>query len=384
VTTEAFLVPRDVSVIVPSTTFQRREALIFSSTNSDDDNESTNARPLLERAMISGVSVSSKGFHVFLNTRKGGLLPLPITRDICDTNRATSPESLTIIQLLSNVDMAGAVLPPETLAKMAIYHCESINQQQQDEDDSSSMKREERDLVEYMKTGLPKECKSKSYKDAHSWFQSRTSLPQITLDQVTLKYNVETRECYCQLQCNLPKDIPSTLKKQTISSTRTLTISVTPESVHPFVYQYNLDTSHIFTSLALALRYKAPIVLESSSSVVADDSSSSYYYYPPSQLQEDFPKRTSLKELQKPSVRITETIERSFEINQLSGALQIAQRLGDEKAAIQIRAKLDDLTTTTTVMETTSSSLPIRSTMTTTNSTDPENSNNNNNNNRFQ
>ncbi|KAL3900446.1 MAG: hypothetical protein SGARI_006243, partial [Bacillariaceae sp.] len=66
-----------------------------------------------------------------------------------------------------------------------------------------------------------------------------------------------------------------------------------------------------------------------------------------------FPQRTTVGKLQQQSSRVTENIERGFEIHKLQGALTIAMKMGDEKAVEKIRAKLDeydsmqDLPTTT-------------------------------------
>ena len=44
-----------------------------------------------------------------------------------------------------------------------------------------------------------------SYKDSHIWFQSRMSIPQITLDQLTLIPPSEGRKKWkCRLDCAIP------------------------------------------------------------------------------------------------------------------------------------------------------------------------------------
>jgi hypothetical protein len=96
----------------------------------------------------------------------------------------------------------------------------------------------------------------------------------------------------------------------------------------------------------LALRYKAPIVLENLGDVDV-----------PKDLDQDFPQRTTVAKLQQQSTRVTQNIERGFEIHKLTGALQIAMKLGDQGAVEKIRAKLDeydsmsDLPTTTSGKE---------------------------------
>lgn len=324
--------------------------------NSMNDEEDESSSSSLERVVVSGVSVSPKGFHVLLQTTKG-ILPLPITRDVSDSYRATSPESLTILQLLSHVDMAGAILPPESLAKMAIYQCETRSRSNDSNDKL---------LVQYIKDALPQDCPSETFKDAHPWFQSRIPLPQITLDQVTLTYDAETKECQCQLTCALPRDVMKLGNADSSSSSSSLMVSVTSELVEPFSFHYHPETSPLFLTLALALRYKAPIVLKSASSL-GDET-----YYPLSRLDRDFPQRTSLKKLQDQSSRISQNIERGFEINKLTGALQIAKRLGDTQAMERIQAKLDEFgadnmdqlpvvasSSSTTTNSTTNSTTPV-------------------------
>ena len=77
------------------------------------------------------------------------------------------------------------------------------------------------------------------------------------------------------------------------------------------------------------------------------------------ELEKEFPKRTTVNKLQQQSTRVAQNIERGFEIHKLQGALQIAMKLGDEKAVEKIRAKLDEydsmdsLPTTTTTTTTT-------------------------------
>mmetsp|Transcript_35034 Transcript_35034/g.84820 ORF Transcript_35034/g.84820 Transcript_35034/m.84820 type:complete len:333 (+) Transcript_35034:342-1340(+) len=262
--------------------------------------------------------------------------------------------------------MAGAVLPPETLAQMAIVQSEEAyyTRTSSEQDDSSGrvVIKSNGDLLdEYMQTILPKECPSQSYKDAPQWFQSRTSLPQITLDQVLIQYDPATKECQCQLTCALPRNILWNIDATTGTTTTTqadelaaaathgkkssFVVSVTPELVEPFAFNYNPETSHIFTALALALRYKAPIVLQVKQDDVQDEvdvdnDNIDSYYYPPELLEQDFPQRTSVQKLHQQTSRISQNIETGFKVNQLTGALQIAKRLGDTKAIEKIQAKL--------------------------------------------
>lgn len=54
-----------------------------------------------------------------------------------------------------------------------------------------------------------------------------------------------------------------------------------------------------------------------------------------------FPQRTTVGKLQQSSTRVTQNIERGFEIHKLTKALEMARRLGDTAAEAKIRAELD-------------------------------------------
>jgi len=63
---------------------------------------------------IAGVAVTPSGFHCLLQQADVYAAILCAT----DTQRVESPQALTLIQLLTGVDMAGAILPPDVLARM--------------------------------------------------------------------------------------------------------------------------------------------------------------------------------------------------------------------------------------------------------------------------
>jgi hypothetical protein len=252
-----------------------------------------------------------------------------MTRDPMDSYAATSPESLTILQLLSGVDMAGAMLPPETLSKLVVYACELVP-------DPIFCSAAQRDVLEYVQQSLQKmnDQQSSSYAEAHPWMQSRVKLPQVTLDQLTLVYNTENDKWTCRLECAVKGLLGN--KNAGSSSSTHLTMDLTPEIVQPVAYNYDSETSALFTSIALALRYKAPIVLENKNAHAAPIIPTNI------DLDQDFPQRTTVSKLQQQSTRVVANIERGFEIHKLTGALQIAMRLGDQGAVARIRAKLDE------------------------------------------
>jgi hypothetical protein len=347
------------STSVSSCCGRRGMELLAKVSSSKDDKDDNASSPVLERIRIDGVSISPKGFHVLLETSGRQIVPLKVTNDPADSQRATSPESLTICQLLSGVDMAGAILPPESLSRLLVHHVEEKWQDILDESDTdgaadednklesghsgNSIKEgiknllspQEQKVLEFVKKTLPEN--QDFYKDAHPWLQSRIRLPQVTLDQLTLVPVVhedvsndgkdETTKVTwnCRLHCALPD-----LKDRIVLDV------VKPDVLAPLAFNYDPDSSLLFTCLALALRYKAPIVLEQSGQ------SSLRAFQTEDILERDFPQRTTVSTLQQQSSRVAENIERGFEIHKLTGALQIAMRLGDEKAVERIRAKLDE------------------------------------------
>jgi hypothetical protein len=117
--------------------------------------------------------------------------------------------------------------------------------------------------------------------------------------------------------------------------------NVEPSILSSLLYQYDEETSLLFTCIALSIRYKAPIVLETQPGHRETGG-------PPSltmtaqQLEAAFPQRTTVGKLQQQSTRVQASIERGFEIHKLQGALTIAMKLGDEQAVSKIRAKLDE------------------------------------------
>jgi hypothetical protein len=319
--------------------------------------------PVLERVRVDGVSVSPGGFHVLMETSSssGGrrIVPLKVTTDPADAHVATSPESLTICQLVSGVDMAGAILPPEALSRLLVYHVEeklqdlleeyprnddadegveidhgssSTTSSRRMEETKHKLTPQERRVLDLVRKTLPED--QDFYKDAHPWLQSRIRLPHVTLDQLTLipklSEDVGGNDTptgvtwHCRLECALP-DVRD----------RIVLNVAEPDILASLAFNYDPGSSLLFTCLALALRYKAPIVLEQSAM-------SSTVFPTEEALDRDFPHRTTVSKLQQQSSRVAENIERGFEIHKLTGALQIAMRLGDERAAERIRAKLDE------------------------------------------
>jgi hypothetical protein len=186
------------------------------------------------------------------------------------------------------------------------------------------------------------------FSDAHPWLQSRCQLPQVTLDELILTYagddtttDDNDEGCAttttttttvlsnparwnCQLQCNV-KWIGS------------LSVTITSDLIQAVSYQYDDSTSPLFTCLALALRYKAPMSLR----LVGNCEIS--LLRTEEELEQLFPTRTTVAKLQQSSTRVTKNIERGFEIHKLQKALEIARKRGDTQAEAKIRAALDEM-----------------------------------------
>ena len=362
----------------------------------------------LERLNIAGVSICAgptptAGFYVLLqsittatttasqhqeddddddaNNSHTKTIPLPMTHDPQDAYASTSPESLTIIQLLSGVDMAGAILPPETLAKLVVLSCEqrastrwSFEEEKDQEDRTQRqiLKQVHDQLLQHQgNTTKNTEATSASskpllYADAHPWLQSRVTLPQVTLDELILEYIGEEEEEEEENDGIPAAAVASASQWQItlncyVKGMGSIQLVPTPDLIQAVTYQFDAATSPLFVAVALALRYKAPTLYSVASNVVPshtreetgnhDDedapsnttipTGSNIPFATPTQLQEWFPQRTTVAKLQQSSTRVTQNIERGFEIHKLTKALEIARRLGDVKAERKIREKLD-------------------------------------------
>jgi hypothetical protein len=169
---------------------------------------------------IARVSVSPQGFFALLQIPQQGFWPLQMTQNPLDQTRATSPEALTLLQLISGVDMAGANLPPNVLAKLVVLYAEARPDQC-------------RDILDMLQHPM------ESYSQANEWQRSRIRLPQVSLDELTLY--------------PLRLDV-------TVKGFGKLSFCPSKASLQQVCWDYN-KASKQFMSLALALRYKAPMVI---------------------------------------------------------------------------------------------------------------------------
>jgi hypothetical protein len=255
---------------------------------------------------IQGVTISPDGFQVLLQT-KSGYFPILVTNDPQDAFASTSPEALTLIQLLSGVDMAGAILPPDVLARILVEHAEATP--------LCCPK-----LVDFVQASLPDNVES--YTTASPWMRNKISLPTVTLDQLNLIVTPDGLQF--RLECAISE-----------FSQQTLIFSPSKDSIEHVCYQYEAAASEAFACLALALRYKAPIVLQQGGSPTE--------FLDQKKLQQVFPQMKTVANLQQQSTRVTQNIERGFEYHKWTGALRIALEKGDMKAMAGIQAKLDEM-----------------------------------------
>mmetsp|Transcript_14466 Transcript_14466/g.20397 ORF Transcript_14466/g.20397 Transcript_14466/m.20397 type:complete len:420 (-) Transcript_14466:73-1332(-) len=335
-----------------------------SNEDSNKENPLVTRSTSIRRLSVSGVSVSKDGFWVFFKapspvvssesspTTENGddeeneksnsdavskILPLQVTSDPQDAAAATSAESLTLLQLISGVDMAGPILPPEVLARMALLYCEDFERVLEVDVDPEEAARRNKVLEWIQKTieqSLPEgSSRPQAYSECNVWQRSKIKLPKVSLDQVCLQQQSSASssnnngEVVHQwvLQCSIPE-----IGK--------VTVCPTPNIVEEASFEFDNTTSTNFLCLALALRYRAPIVLET-----LDDEGveGSPFLNSPEELSEKFPMFKTVESLQDQSNRVHENIERGFEIQKLTGALRIAMEKGDEAAAKMIQEKLD-------------------------------------------
>ena len=269
----------------------------FGAASSDADSDTS-----LRRSSIAGASVSDSGFWIILGLPEDQYWPVQVTENDEDTLAATSIESLTLLQLICGVDMAGPILPPERLSQLAILCAE----QQENKSDTVLQSL-------YQELKLPDD--SVPYSELNQWQQSRVRLPQVTLDGVVMNiHGMNTQEW--MLQCASPS-VDGSL------------------DFCPRICETDSDNaiSVAFTSLALALRYQAPIT------TTVQDTFSSLYTL--GDVQDKFPLYKSVNQLKKPANRVQSNLQRGFEIHKLTGALKVAMKMGDFKAADRIREQLD-------------------------------------------
>jgi hypothetical protein len=332
-----------------------------------DEDTSVDTEPRIYRAAFSGVAVSPTGFWVMLQVAPDQYWPVQVTAvptaNASDRPAAaatvTSPEALTLLQLLAGVDMAGAILPPDILARIIIGVCDNDKDDDGDDDDDAKDKGNAdssnviRDLVRRSsnwpdQTQVPVDT---TFLELPDWWQSRIRLPICTLDEIQYQETLGTDsggtwEYQCQVQDVGPQTVTPTcnvLQKVAWSDPATAT---TDDDDDEDSEDIPCREQAAFFALALALRYQAPIRLSlaaSTADTASASSNSNSLLLSHAQVLKKFPLYRSRDKLQETSATVTANIERGFEIHKLQRALQIAIQKKDMAAAAKIRVRLDEM-----------------------------------------
>jgi hypothetical protein len=352
---------------------------------------------------------------------------------------ATSAEALTLCQLLSGVDMAGAILQPDVFNYVVGLYCSREEQEEDgvtEEDESISIEDElglELPLLEdyeeeeegqygeddtaatsrertihfvskFLQQTLSSSCNS--FEEANSWQKSRVIFPKLSLDQVIIDFpedhvaeiiqtekgigpethqEVEQKPKEYQplqfvytLECRIDGDqslsIPiytdHLLQTQEDDSHHQLSQSI----LQSVLYEYQEECSGSFLAMALALRYKCPIViteraLQSMDQIQSDlEETNSYVFISTTtkddentgtttaannksqqrsdmetKIQESLPQWRSVQSLETQSQRVVSNIEQGFQLTQMQNALKIAREKGDDGAIQKIQLEIEKI-----------------------------------------
>ncbi len=483
--------------------------------NNNRNNNSGNNNPkqiqtnqsLFRRTSIKGISVSPLGFLILLQTSSSSssssqkiitlpiLLTPPTQGDIVAT---TSPESLTICQLLSGVDMAGVILSPDVLKHLVGLYCspstssssitdennndncimiedelglEMIIPKNTDHEEEEECEDDEKDFStsrsssttvkqfvhDFIQTSLLQfDINTQSFEEATMYQRNRVVFPSISLDSIkidiptdittgmtmttqswtdmimhqvqeannnretsnsssssthskssenTTYYGTGSRvgsvssgsmnqnhhlvpiplqfTLECRIDGDKTLDIPLYNELHTIMNamkTTTTTTTTNENAEHDLenirnnmeqvLYTYNDQCSGSFLSIALALRYKCPIVITSRALDAIESIQTTLNNQPTNDVQTEttstsicifstinhenknnndenikmiLPQWKSASDLHSQSKRVVENIEQGFQLTKLQGALRIALSRGDDMAADKIRAAIDKL-----------------------------------------
>ncbi|GKY93608.1 hypothetical protein MPSEU_000328200 [Mayamaea pseudoterrestris] len=325
-------------------------------------------------AQIAGVSLSPSGFYVLLECSESAssksssndnnntlILPIQVTNDSRDVHQASSPQALTLLQLLAAplpVDMAGPVFPVETLTKLIVVQSDletSTNEQEYQE--------QQHPIINYLQSNIAQQLQSRfnvsdsswRYSQQPDWIQARLSLPLCSLHRVQLHVHNDSMIWYLTVRA-LDMPVASSLSSSSSTSTSTstsstaalssnsLTFAPSEQALRQVVWRddetndehWNPQVAAAFTCLALALRYKAPIFLTQSPDTASP-------FISKSDVSTHFPLYKSQDELVQAPTRVHRNIETGFAIHKLQAALQLAMQKGDVAAAHKIRARLDEM-----------------------------------------
>lgn len=162
----------------------------------------------VRRLNMKGVSVSPIGFVMLYQTPNNLILPLRVTSSALDYHFTTTPESLTVCQLMTGVDMAGLIFNPDVLNCIVGLFCSASCNKEDDKeimvvedelglDSSNFFETEDEDwednehddemcTVEFVHQFLSTTLGRSSYEEANTWQKSRCVFPKISLDSVRI------------------------------------------------------------------------------------------------------------------------------------------------------------------------------------------------------
>jgi len=382
--------------------------LLLLHSNTNDNNPEPqgdkSSQTTLQRTRLAGVSVSPPpdgSFWVVLQTADpDAFWPVCVAAAANDpplpsqTAAATlSAPALTLLQLLAGVDLAGPVLPPNVLAEAVVLACEEAAASSNlfvDRINAAVQTAVRRCWDQHVSSNNSKQQQSYRYTDQTDWIRSRVGrLPTVALDRVVWRTSPSTTNAATldgstikttsddssstanttsaaaasaawELQCTV------TLDDNAKEAATAISIPLTESVVEQLGRHYREDddsaqagvSSQAFVAIALALRYRVPIFINSSSGVNNNDdndapstgassSTSRTNATTPalplsrSQLAARFPAYRPANEVRQPAERSAAAIARGFEIHKLQAAWQIARERQDWPAAARIRKELD-------------------------------------------
>jgi hypothetical protein len=342
---------------------------IGSSTSSEPSDGSTDE--LQHKSLkVAGVAVSCTGFWVILQLSTSSplqtphlpttdelqssmttslFLPIQITNGTMDATTATSPQALTVLQLLAGVDMAGAILPPTLLSEIVVRTCESDDDVADSSDTGIRRKIAEDVLVSVRTafhanniTALPQQTQNYGYSHQNPWIRSRVRLPTCKLHQVLVRL---THDKAATNNIAEERQKHQFILDCTVQGYGRLSVPILEHSVLHRMFSSLCDENSdwpaftsTYTALSLALRYCAPLSLVQTA--VVDEQSS---FLSENELLQQFPNYRRVADALQPADRSASNIAKSFEIHSLQAALTLARRRGDDMAAAKIRAAIDKL-----------------------------------------
>jgi len=263
---------------------------------------------------LHGLTVSPEGFMALFKTEGDISSNLVVAVQVdCTASEASSPAALTLCQLFQDIDMAGFILPPDSLSTKYA--------------EQAALQLEYNDTVYDFDTSSP-------------WLRAQCSaqLPHLELFKVVLRAaqegtftttsNQVGESLLFELHCLRSGGATGTLSNVVVSK----------------------DVSS-FEAVALSLRYKQAkffVAAEVLQKGLANSRSSQRVLpalglavFPEAELGERFPLWKSKADASEQAARVTKTITASAEASALEGALRVAQERGDSEAEAKIRKALE-------------------------------------------